>query len=104
MSQHTDHTSRRHTLQRQRLAELLVRRDQIGATWAERISHGLPGVGNLTIDLMVAEAALTDGWPNLADDWTGQWAIADIRKLHDPAAGRRPGCTICARRSARAAA
>jgi hypothetical protein len=65
-------------------------------------------VGDLTIDLMVTEIALTDGWPDLAEDWSGQWAIADMRKLHDPDpdpdAGRRPACTICARRTGRAAA
>ena len=58
-------------------------------------------LGNLTVDLMVTEAALTDGWPHLADSWSGQWALADIRKLHDPDAGRYPGCSLCTRRAAR---
>ena len=104
MSGRTENTSRRRTLQRERLSELLIRRDQIGTTWAERFSHGLPGVGELTIALMVAEVALTDGWPHLAGDWTGEWAVADIRKLHDPEAGPKAGCSICARRVARASA
>ena len=104
MSGRTENTSRRRTHQRQRLSEFLIRRDQIGTTWAERFSHGLPGVGELTIALMVAEVALTDGWPHLAGDWTGEWAVADIRKLHDPAAGPKAGCNICAARATRAAA
>jgi hypothetical protein len=45
MSAHTDRTSRRRTLQRQQLAQLLIRRDQIGGTWAERISQAFPGWG-----------------------------------------------------------
>jgi len=49
-----------------RLSELLIRRDQRGATWAEHISHGLPDVGHLTVELMVAEAAPSDCWPRLA--------------------------------------
>ena len=100
MSGRTENPSRRRTQQRARLSELLIRRDQIGAAWAERFSHGLPGVGGLTLDLMVAEATLTDGWPRLAENWTGEWAVADIRKLHDP--GAHAGCSLCARRSSRA--
>jgi len=102
MSERTDKTSRRRTLQRERLSELLIRRDQAGIAWAEGFSHARPGVGNLTIDLMVAEAVLADGWPHLADNWTGESAVADIRKLHDP--GPKAGCSICARRTARASA
>jgi len=102
MSARTDNTSRRRTLQRERLSELLIRRDQAGMAWAEGFSHARPGVGRLTIDLMVAEASLADGWPHLAENWTGEWAVADIRKLHDPAAGPKAGCSICARRIARA--
>ena len=97
----TDNPNRHRTQRQTRLAGLLAQRDQIAQTWAERFSHGLPGVGNLTVDLMVTEAALTDGWPHLADSWSGQWALADIRKLHDPDAGRYPGCSLCTRRAAR---
>jgi hypothetical protein len=104
MSERTDKTSRRRTLQRERLSELLIRRDQAGEAWAEGFSHARPGVGSLTIDLMVAEAVLTDSWPHLADNWTGEWAVADIRKLHDPSTGPKAGCSICARRTARASA
>ena len=84
---------------RSRLSELLTQRDGIGTRWAESISHALPAASVLTIDLMVVEAALSDGWPDLADRWIGEWAIADIRKLHDPDMGLRAGCTICAQRS-----
>jgi len=101
MSGPTQNPSRRRTIQRARLSELLIRRDQIGAEWAERFSHGLPGVAGLTLDLIVTEAVLTDGWPHLAENWTGEWAIADIRKLHDPDAGLHPGCSLCARRHSR---
>jgi hypothetical protein len=104
MSGRTSNTNRHRTLRQNRLAESLTRRDHLAQAWAEHISHGLSGVGRLTIDLMVTEAALADGWPHLAETWTGEWAVADIRKLHDPDAGRKPGCTICAARSARAAA
>jgi hypothetical protein len=53
----------RRTLERERLSELVIRR----MAWAEGFSHARPGVGNLTIDLMVAEAVLADGWPHLDD-------------------------------------
>lgn len=85
-----------------RLARLLARRDKIGTEWAERFSHGLPGVGDLTIDLAIAEMTLTDDWPGVGERWTAEWALADIRKLHDPRVAPRPGCSICARRSAHA--
>lgn len=90
---------RRHRVQRQaRLAELLLKRDQTAKNWAERFSHGLDGVPQLTFELIHLEAALTDGWPHLTDRWVGEWAMPDVRKLHDPNAGREPGCAVCAGR------
>lgn len=86
----------RHRVQRQaRLAELLLKRDQTAKDWAERFSHGLDGVPQLTLELIHLEAALTDGWPHLTGRWVGEWAVADIRKLHDPDAGVAPGCAVC---------
>ena len=87
---------RRHRAQRQaRLAELLLKRDQTAEEWAERFSHGLDGVPQLTLELIHLEAALTDGWPHLTDTWVGEWAVADVRKLHDPDVGTEPGCAVC---------
>ncbi len=91
---------KRHRAQRQAaLAKLLLRRDQTAQQWAEHFSHGLEGVPQLTIELMILESALTEGWPHLSDTWTGEWAVADIRKLHDPDAGPQTGCTKCATRN-----
>ena len=73
MSGRSENTTQGRAQKVQRLSELLARRDQLGTTWAEHISHGLPDAGRLTIDLMVAEAALADGWPHLAEDWSGVW-------------------------------
>ncbi len=88
-----------HRTTRSHLSELLIRRDQLGAAWAEAISHALPATSDLTVELMVAEATLADTWPHLADRWAGEWATADVRRLHNPDAGIKPGCSICARRS-----
>ena len=104
MSGRTENTSRRRTLRRERLSQLLIRRDQLGRMWSKHISHGLPDVGRLTLELTVAEIALTENWPHLADDWVGVWAMADARRLHDPEAGVHDDCSICARQSRRAAA
>ena len=104
MSSTTHRSSEHRSTQRSRLSELLIRRDQIGTRWAESVSHARPEASNLTIELMVTEIDLADGWPEMADRWAGEWAIADVRKLHDPSAGRKPGCSICTRRSTPAGA
>ena len=92
------------TNQQQRLAMLLARRDRLGTDWAERISHGLPGVGQLLEELMVTEWALTEGWPHLGEAWVIQWVQADARKLHDPDVGRRGACQYCVSTARRARA
>ncbi|WP_155856072.1 hypothetical protein [Cellulomonas sp. URHD0024] len=92
------------THKQHRLAALLARRDRLGTDWAERISHGLPGVGQLLEELMVTEWALTEGWPHLGETWVIQWAQADARKLHNPEVGRRGGCQYCATAWRRASA
>ena len=104
MSAPTNEVARRRAQHQPGLAQLLKQRDQLGTRWAEHFSHGRGDVGQLTVDLMVTEASLADGWPHLAEQWAGEWAIADITKLHDPS--ERPGaeCSICERRRHRAAA
>ena len=104
MSGRTENTSGQRALRRERLSQLLIRRDQLGRMWSEHISHGLPDVGRLTLELTVAEVALTETWPHLADEWVGVWAMADARRLHDPEAGARGDCSLCAKHSRRAAA
>ncbi|MBO3090011.1 hypothetical protein [Cellulomonas dongxiuzhuiae] len=103
MSAHRS-TRRHRSNQQSRLAELLARRDRLGAEWAERVSHGLQGVGRLTEDLMVTEWALTEGWPHLSEAWLPQWVQADARKLHDPSAGPHGGCRYCSQARQRASA
>lgn len=99
MSGRTNQPSRHRTQRQAKLAELLLRRDQTAKDWAERFSHGLDGVPQLTLELIYLETVLTAGWPSLAQDWVGEWALADVRKLHDPDAGTAPGCAVCAVRS-----
>ncbi|CAL8979495.1 hypothetical protein CELL_03202 [Cellulomonas sp. T2.31MG-18] len=77
-----------------RLQQLLERRRAIGSTWAERISHGLPGVGNLTADLLLVELAITEQWPQAVELWLPEWVVADAVKLHDPAQPR-DDCSVC---------
>ena len=88
-----------------RLKQLLERRDALGKAWAERASHGLPGLGDLTIDLILVEDALAERWPYLAQRWLlKEWVVADANKLHDPDTDPRRNCAICvASRSAAAA-
>jgi len=100
MSRSTTRRSSEHrSTQRSHLSELLIRRDQIGALWAESVSHARPEASDLTVELMVAEIDLAGGWPDMAERWANEWAVADMRKLHDPTTGKAPGCSICARRS-----
>lgn len=87
--------ARRRTNRQQRLAALLTRRDELGADWAERMSHGLPGVGQLLKELTITEWALTDGWPHLGETWVVEWVQSDARKLHDPVTERSDGCRYC---------
>ncbi|EYR62989.1 hypothetical protein N866_03860 [Actinotalea ferrariae CF5-4] len=94
MSAHRS-TRKHRSNQQSRLSALLERRDQLGADWAERVSHGLQGVGELTEELMVTEWALTEGWPHLSEAWLIQWVQADARKLHDPDSNDRTDCRYC---------
>lgn len=87
-----------------RLAQLLLRRDRLGATWAEHASHGIEDLGGLTEDLIVVEMALADQWPHAFNEWIEQWIAADAAKLHDPDASRRLDCSICATLAGRATA
>ncbi|KRD43893.1 hypothetical protein ASE38_06795 [Cellulomonas sp. Root930] len=95
MSAPTHTTSRRRTLKQGRLTELLARREQVGTAWAERASHGLPGLGDLTQELTIIEFALTEQWPHLAQSWLPAWVISDARKLHDPSTKTDGTCRIC---------
>ena len=78
-----------------RLKQLLERRDALGRSWAERASHGLPGLGDLTIDLLVVENSLAERWPYLSERWMREWVVADANKLHDPESDPRRSCAIC---------
>jgi len=100
----TNSTSRRATRKQGRLSELLAHREDVGTQWAERASHGLPGLGELTEQLMVVELAITEQWPKVSEAWLGEWVVSDARKLHDPDTGPYEACAICARSSRQAAA
>lgn len=77
-----------------RLEQLLERRRTVGSSWAERISHALGGVEELTTELLLVELAIADQWPSAVDAWMREWIVADASKLHDPAE-RRTDCSIC---------
>ena len=79
----------------ERLKQLLERRDALGQAWAERASHGLSGLGELTIDLLLVENSLAERWPYLSERWLKEWVVADANKLHDPDTDPRRNCTIC---------
>jgi hypothetical protein len=79
---------------RRRLEQLLERRRTVGSAWAERISHSLSGVEDLTVELLLVEMAIADQWPNDVEVWMREWIVADATKLHDPAE-RRDDCSIC---------
>lgn len=104
MSAPARRTSRGHRLKQGRLTELLTKREQTGTTWAETASHGLPGLGRLTVELTVIEHALTEQWPHLSEAWLHEWAVADARKLHNPDTGTRASCRICQSTTGQAAA
>src|SRR4051794_30342932 len=86
-----------------RLAQLLERRLAVGSSWAERISHVLDGVEDLTVELLLVEMAIAEQWPADAEMWMREWIVADATKLHDPAE-RRDECSICVALGARSAA
>ncbi len=104
MSAPTHNASRRRTLKQGRLTDLLARREQVGTAWAERASHGLPGLGDLMQELTVIEFALTEQWPQLAQSWLPEWVVADAHKLHDPSTEAGITCGICTASAGRAAA
>ena len=80
---------------RRRLGQLLERRRAVGSSWAERISHALPGVEELTGELVLVEMAIAEQWPDDVETWVLGWIEADVAKLHDPAQPR-DDCSICA--------
>ncbi|WP_449385439.1 hypothetical protein [Cellulomonas soli] len=79
---------------RRRLGQLLERRRTVGASWAERISHALPGVDQLTGELLLVEMAIAEQWPDDVEVWMREWVVADATRLHDPARPR-DDCSIC---------
>lgn len=83
-------------LQAKRLERLLDRRREVGTAWAERASHGLPGLGELTMELTVLEETLSRQWPEKVIAWLPAWIEADARKIHDPDTTTGDGCSICA--------
>lgn len=80
---------------RRRLGQLLERRRTVGSSWAERISHALPGVEELTGELLLVEMAIAEQWPDDVEVWMRQWIVADAMKLHDPGQPRDDR-SICA--------
>jgi hypothetical protein len=87
-----------------RLAQLVERREKLGKQWAERISHDRPGCEVLAYELALVERALTEQWPAESKRWVQEWILADANRLHDPGE-KREDCSFCAaaRRPARAA-
>ncbi len=77
-----------------RLAALLDWRQMVGSAWAERISHDLSGVEDLTTELLLVELAIAEQWPGDIEVWMREWIVADATKLHDPASGAGD-CSVC---------
>src|SRR5690625_6879457 len=80
--------------------QLLTKRRQLGAQWAYRISHALPGAGKLMMELMIIETALIDQWPHLKGHALTQWAIDDAKLLLDPHTAPVAGCEYCQNQAA----
>src|SRR5690625_1613180 len=80
--------------------QLLTKRRQLGAQWAYRISHALPGAGKIMMELMIIETALIDRWPHLKGQAVTQWAIDDAKLLHDPDTRSETGCEYCQNQAA----
>jgi|GEM_PF-1112927 len=92
------------SLRERKQHQLLTKRRQLGAQWAYRISHALPGAGKLMMELMIIETALIDQWPHLKNQAVTRWAIDDAKLLHDPDTSFEAGCEYCQNQAATALA
>lgn len=96
MSVATPHPSTRNKRRSARMTQLLARRAELGAQWAQQMSHARPESGTATEELLLIEKAIAEQSPNLAALWMPHWVIADAAMLHDPDTGSARGCNICA--------
>ena len=78
----------------QRLTVALARRDELGAEYMHRLSHGFDAEEQL-YQLALQEVSIGESWAAVLNKKVDDWAMRDARLLHDPGSGPQPGCPYC---------